>query len=486
MANLNVKVGLDRSGFQTGLAAMENAVQGFGGKVSGILAGSFSLAAIGAGISRAIDKGDQLQDLANRFGVAASAIQEIGNAASLSGGSVEDVAAAMNKLARNAGEAVGGNKQMAESFAKIGLSTQELMGMSPQDLFFALSRAVSSGALGMSDFAVAQDLAGRGAATLMETLRMGPDVIQANGRAMGVWSDETIAALSRASDQIKSLQNVLTIGFGAMVGPIMSILKPLGDVTAGFALFGAGVKEAFSGNFDLANRLFDQVLEVRKNRLAEEAGQNASAGGVRNLDGVVAGSGLEAENKKLAEDTDTFLRNLQIEREVDEIRRARNLERTRQQLKEETAQRERELAEENSQAFARIEDIRAERSGPAAELALLQSRASGAADLARQTGSIQDTLAAEQAALALQNALQGRLQGLGFTNDEAAADARQRTAAAVGNLPQFSDTARAMEMNANNRPVQEPTVKDIASKMGETLDKLDELIRKTEGGVFTL
>jgi len=207
---------------------------------------------------------------------------------------------------------------------------------------------------------------------------------------------------------------------------------------------------------------------------------------VRNLDGATAGAGLAAENKKLAEDTDTFLRNLQIEREVDEIARARNLERTRQQLKEETAQRERELAEENSQAFARIEDIRAERSGPAAELDLLQKRASGAADLARQTGSIQDTLAAEQAALALQNALQGRLQGLGFTGDEAAADARRRTATAVGNLPQFSDTARAMEMNANNRPVQEPTVKDIASKMGETLDKLDELIRKTEGGVFTL
>ena len=98
----------------------------------------------------------------------------------------------MNKLARNAGEAIGGNQQLQESFAKIGLSAQELMGMSPQDLFFALSRAVSSGSLGMEDFAVASDLAGRGASTLMETLRMGPEAIQANGQAMGVWSDKRL------------------------------------------------------------------------------------------------------------------------------------------------------------------------------------------------------------------------------------------------------------------------------------------------------
>ena len=299
MADLNVKVGLDRSGFQTGLAAMENAVSGFGSKLSGVLAGSFSFAAIGAGISRAIDQGDQLQDLANRFGVAASSIQEIGNAASLSGASVEDVASAMNKLARNAGEAVAGNDKMAAAFEKIGLSTSALQGMSPQDLFMELSRAVASGSLGMSDFAVAQELAGRGAATLMETLRMGPEAIQANGRAMGVWSNETIAALSKASDAIKTFQNKITIGLGGIIPVLSSLIERYQDFVQ--AVFLAG-QARFNPNLDATARadLMEQSsakiadVVMGRSKLEQEVTQMT----VRNVDARIEQYDREASAKE--------------------------------------------------------------------------------------------------------------------------------------------------------------------------------------------
>ncbi|NBS79901.1 hypothetical protein EBS57_08910 [bacterium] len=225
MAELKVKVGVDKSGLTTGLASMENSVKGFGTKIGGILAGAFAFDKIIQGFSNAIDKGDQLQDLANRFGVAASSLQEIGNAASTSGAGLEDVASAMNKLAKNAGAAIGGNEQMAEAFNKIGLSVEQLQGMTPQDLFMALSKAVASGTLGMQDFTIAQELAGKGAAVLMETLRMGPEVIQANGQAMGVFSNETIAQLSAASDALKAFQNVVTIVFGTAVSKIMDAVE---------------------------------------------------------------------------------------------------------------------------------------------------------------------------------------------------------------------------------------------------------------------
>lgn len=301
MANLNVKVGLDRSGFQTGLAAMENAVSGFGNKITGILAGSFSFAAIGAGISRAIDQGDQLQDLANRFGVAASSIQEIGNAASLSGASVNDVASAMNKLARNAGEAIGGNEQMAASFERIGLTTSMLQGMSPQDLFMALSKAVSSGALGMEDFSVAQELAGRGAATLMETLRMGPEAIAANGQAMGVWSDETIAALSKASDAIKTFQNQITIGLGAIIPVLNSAIQRYQDFVEAVTL---AASARFNPNLDSAARA--DLMEESSRKIADavlgrsDLEKEATAATVRNVDERVSAYDREAKAKEAA------------------------------------------------------------------------------------------------------------------------------------------------------------------------------------------
>ena len=387
MANLNVKVGLDRAGFQTGLAAMENAVQGFGGKVSGILAGSFSFAAIGAGLARAINQGDQLQDLANRFGVAASAIQEIGNAASLSGGSVEDVAAAMNKLARNAGEAIGGNKQMAESFARIGLSTEQLMGMSPQDLFFALSRSVSSGALGMEDFAVASDLAGRGAATLMETLRMGPEAIQASGRAMGTWSDETIAALSRASDQIKSLQNVLTVAFGNAAGyilPVVDYFKMLAE-QAGFAA--AAVAEALQGNFGNAMTIAAAAKREREKRPEQKP--------------VTPSAGPRGDQKSERQDLGSA---------------AKDEERSKQEILRAEEQYRKAVRDRETRSLDAVQQIgRAE-----AELVALQAQASALADgTAQKFESLAEIERKRLEILDLQN--EAKADGLRLAEDEARA-----------------------------------------------------------------
>jgi hypothetical protein len=271
MADLKVKVGVDKSGFTTGLASMENSVKGFGMKVGGILAGAFAFDKIIQGFSNAIDKGDQLQDLANRFGVAASSLQEIGNAASTSGAGLEDVASAMNKLAKNAGAAIGGNEQMAEAFNKIGLSVEQLQGMTPQDLFMALSKAVASGTLGMQDFAIAQELAGKGAAVLMETLRMGPEVISANGQAMGVWTDETIAKLSEASDAIKAFQNTMTIAFGGIAQFAVPLIKTFQDIVQLAAMLGSAGVSALAGDFAGAAAIAKEASMIKSRRDAEEA-----------------------------------------------------------------------------------------------------------------------------------------------------------------------------------------------------------------------
>jgi len=219
------KLALDASGFDQGLVSAQTSLTRFAKTAGSTIAGAFALDKLISGFSTAIEKGDQLQDLANRFGLAANSIQEIGNAASLSGAGIEDVASAMNKLAKNAGDAIGGNDELAKAFEKIGLTVADLQGMSPQDMFMALSKAVSSGSLGMQDFAVATKLAGKGAASLMETLRMGPDVIAENGKSMGVFSNETIAQLSAASDALKAFQNMAVLTFGVTASAIMDAVE---------------------------------------------------------------------------------------------------------------------------------------------------------------------------------------------------------------------------------------------------------------------
>jgi hypothetical protein len=333
MADLKVKVGVDKSGFTTGLASMENSVKGFGMKVGGILAGAFAFDKIIQGFSNAIDKGDQLQDLANRFGVAASSLQEIGNAASTSGAGLEDVASAMNKLAKNAGAAIGGNEQMAEAFNKIGLSVEQLQGMTPQDLFMALSKAVASGTLGMQDFAIAQELAGKGAAVLMETLRLGPDVISANGQAMGVFSNETIAQLSAASDALKAFQNVVTIVFGTAVSKIM-------DAVEAYARF-AAIRPLI--------QFFDQI----------KSSTTGSGKGVRDMEGGSGGAAAGADKAFEASERAAARHELRLIEA--QIAGKEEAEKMKQAIEEKYAQRSLERAQKLEQDKSSETEERASR-----------------------------------------------------------------------------------------------------------------------------
>jgi len=333
MADLKVKVGVDKSGFTTGLASMENSVKGFGMKVGGILAGAFAFDKIIQGFSNAIDKGDQLQDLANRFGVAASSLQEIGNAASTSGAGLEDVASAMNKLAKNAGAAIGGNEQMAEAFNKIGLSVEQLQGMTPQDLFMALSKAVASGTLGMQDFTIAQELAGKGAAVLMETLRMGPAVIAANGQAMGVFSNETIAQLSAASDALKAFQNVVTIVFGTAVSKIM-------DAVEAYARF-AAIRPLI--------QFFDQI----------KSSTTGSGNSVRDMEGTSGGAAAGADKAFEASERAAARHELRLIEA--QIAGKEEAEKMKQAIEEKYAQKSLERAQRLEEEKASQADDRPER-----------------------------------------------------------------------------------------------------------------------------
>lgn len=211
MADLNVKVGLDRSGFQTGLAAMENAASGFGRNLGGIIAGAFSFTAITQQFSAALSQAGRLQDLSDSFGVSAESLQRIGNAAAESGGSIEDVGRALAKLGVNAQQAFNSGGPMAEAFAAIGVTGQELIRLSPEQLFYRLSAAMNDGSLAGRDLAVAKELLGRGFATLMPVLKMTEEQIRAVGEAAGIMSDDAVAKLDSFGDSWGRLSNQVKV-----------------------------------------------------------------------------------------------------------------------------------------------------------------------------------------------------------------------------------------------------------------------------------
>ena len=77
---------------------------------------------------------------------------------------------------------------------------------------------------------------------------------------MGVWSDETIAQLSMASDALKTFQNYLVIGLGFLIS---NVLLPIGreiqTILDLLTQLGMAAFEFGTGNFSSAKEIFQGI-----------------------------------------------------------------------------------------------------------------------------------------------------------------------------------------------------------------------------------
>jgi hypothetical protein len=142
--------------------------------------------------------------------------------------------------------------------------------------------------------------------------------------------------------------------------------------------------------------------------------------------------------------------------------------------------REMEMAKRKAELVPQLQDLEAQRAGPQAEMKLLSDRATAAADLARQTGNIEDVTNAQKLALELQKAKESELSRKGF-GDQSFARAKAITESMVGALPsaaQFRDIPSSTEAQ-RTQPVKLENPPDLKGIM----DKLDMLIKNA--GVFS-
>jgi hypothetical protein len=224
-ATATAKLALDASGFDRGLATAQTSVMRFAKTTGGLIAGAFALDKIIAGFSSAIEKGDQLQDIAEKFGVSASKLQLLGNAASVFGSGIDQVSAGLNKLSLAQQKALAGDKGLAETFAEVGISLDELRSMAPEDILLRISDSFASGANEGRQFIIVNELLGKAQTDLIKVLNQGSAAIIEQGENIGVYTDEQIASLSALSDSLKQFQNLASIVFGATATAIMGAVE---------------------------------------------------------------------------------------------------------------------------------------------------------------------------------------------------------------------------------------------------------------------
>jgi hypothetical protein len=267
------RLALDASGLDRGLKSAQSSVASFAKQAGQALAAGFAFNKIVQGFASAIEKGDQLQDIAEKFGISASKLQLLGNAASVFGSNVEQVSAGLNKLSLAQQKALAGDSGLQASFAEVGLSLEDLQKMKPEDILLRISDSFASGANNGRQFIIVNELLGKAQTDLIKVLNQGSTAIMEQGEAMGVLSDDQIASLSEMSDAIKTLQITLQNAFGQMAVQIIPVRDAFLQFAEELTMVGYAAKTLLTGDLKGAMAVIAAARESHAASLNPKAKQ---------------------------------------------------------------------------------------------------------------------------------------------------------------------------------------------------------------------
>jgi len=121
-------------------------------------------------VQGAIDSAAGLKDLAERTGGTVEKLSGLAGVARLTGTSTDELAGGIQKLAKAMNEAENGGKTQTAAFQAIGISTKELRGLRPDEVFEKIARKQIEYADGAGKVAVMQALLGKSGANLIPVM----------------------------------------------------------------------------------------------------------------------------------------------------------------------------------------------------------------------------------------------------------------------------------------------------------------------------
>jgi len=160
----NVSVSLDQMGKKATIAG------------AAMLAAGVALA---AGLFKMADSytkaGDEIAKMSKRTGIATEELSIMRHIAGLSGTSLESVEKGIKRMASTLEDAKDGLETYTKSFDKLGLSIEDIVDMSPEEQFWAISEAIAAIEDPTERAALAQDMFGRAGTDLLPILADGKE-----------------------------------------------------------------------------------------------------------------------------------------------------------------------------------------------------------------------------------------------------------------------------------------------------------------------
>jgi hypothetical protein len=207
-------------------------------------------AAVGA-VARFMQVGSALDDMSQRTGVAASELSTLGFAAKMTDTSLEAVQGSLVKMQRFMGDVSDGGAAAVATLSRLGMTTEQLNGLTPDQQFKAFAEAISKVEDPTLKMNLAMGVFGKSAAEILPLLNEGADGIekfQKEAERLGlVMSDDMAASAAAAGDAIDTVMmaaSAAAVKFGAALAPAVTIVaKVLSEIVAS----SPGLIQAFAG-----------------------------------------------------------------------------------------------------------------------------------------------------------------------------------------------------------------------------------------------
>lgn len=209
--------------------------------------------------------GAAASDAADRWGMSAQAAQELQYVTERAGLSTGDLQGALVSLGKNADAAAGGSADLAQAFARLGVSATDASGrLRPTDeLLMALADGFAGLPPDMDRTVLAAKLFGDAGVKLLPTLAKGSEglaELRAQAHQLGVVLDgDAVAASSAFGDALADAKSALDGLRNAIGAPL---LVPLRKVLAAFTEWMAMNRELIASNVTRVLRLLGTVLVV--------------------------------------------------------------------------------------------------------------------------------------------------------------------------------------------------------------------------------
>lgn len=242
---------LARLGPSAAIAGESVAGVGAAAGASGVALGALAAAlaavvALAAGVKIAFDNLNQLQninDTAIMTGLAADELAKFGALAAREGISIEEFGLTLNKANKSIFEAIDSNKQLADVYTKLGLSTRELSKLDASERFIQIFDAITKVNDEGQRFDAVTAIFGKAGAQLLKVADNGED-LRNKLRETGETGEAASAKLLQQADEQDAQLKKLSSTWVALKNTITGIFAPA--VIKTLELINAGINTSAS------------------------------------------------------------------------------------------------------------------------------------------------------------------------------------------------------------------------------------------------